>query len=114
MASFASSVPVTNPEIVRTATASVVLGQRLTLRLPNRVESGRAWYLKTAPGPELQFVRQYSARPKIELPDFAQDQIFEFNTKKAGVKVLRFTYAASQEGAPARILNITVTIKGAN
>jgi predicted secreted protein len=110
----AASVPVTNPDIVRSATTSVVLGQRLTLRLPNRVESGRAWFLRTAPGPELQFVRQYTTRAKIELPDFPQDQIFEFNTKKPGVKVLRFTYASSQEGAPLRVLNMTVTITGKN
>lgn len=98
--------------IERSASTSVVLGQRLTLRLPNRVESGRTWYLLTAPGPQLQFVSQRLERPKIELPDFSQDQIFEFNTKQSGVKVLRFGYGVGPGQPALRILNMTVTIKG--
>ncbi len=103
-----------NPDIERKAATSVVLGQRLTLRLPNRVESGRTWYLMNAPGPNLQFVSQRMERPKIELPDFSQDQIFEFNTKQAGVKVLRFGYGLGAGQPALRILNVTVTITGGN
>ncbi len=100
--------------IERSAATSVVLGQRLTLRLPNRVESGRTWYLMNAPGPHLQFVSQRLERPKIELPDVAQDQIFEFNTKQAGAKVLRFGYGIGPGQPALRILNVTVTITGGN
>ena len=64
--------------------------QRLTLRLPNRVESGRTWYLMNSPRPELDYVGQRFERPEIELPDVAKNQIFEFNTRKSGVKILKF------------------------
>jgi hypothetical protein len=101
-------------DIERSASTSVVLGQRLTLRLPNRVESGRTWYLMNAPGPHLQFVSQRLERPKIELPDFSQDQIFEFNTKQAGVKVLKFGYGVGPGQPALRILNMTVRITGGN
>jgi hypothetical protein len=98
--------------IERTAQTSVVFGQRLTLRLNNRVASGRTWYLMNSPEPELQFVTQRFERPEIELPDVEQNQIFEFNTKKPGVKVLRFGYGIGPGQPAARILNVTVTIKG--
>lgn len=104
----------TQSDIERSAATSVVLGQRLTLRLPNRVESGRTWYLMNAPGPQLQFVGQRLERPKIELPDFSQDQIFEFNTKQAGVKLLRFGYGVGPGQPALRILNMTVTVTGGN
>jgi predicted secreted protein len=99
-------------DIQRRAATSVVLGQRLTLRLPNRVESGRTWYLMNSPLPELQFVSQRMERPEIELPDVAQNQIFEFNTRKSGVKLLRFGYGVGPGQPAQRILNVTVTIKG--
>lgn len=109
-----SAAPSQPADIERKAATSVVLGQRLTLRLPNRVESGRTWYLMNAPGPNLQFVSQRMERPKIELPDFSQDQIFEFNTKQAGVKVLRFGYGIGPGQPALRILNMTVTVTGGN
>jgi hypothetical protein len=101
-------------DIERTASTSIVLGQRLTLRLPNRVESGRTWYLMNTPAPHLQFVSQRLERPKVELPDFTQDQIFEFNTKQAGLKILRFGYGIGPGHKALRILTVNVTITGAN
>lgn len=102
----------TTADIERAARTSVVMGQRLTLRLPNRVESGRTWFLINSPAPELQYVSQRFERPEIELPDVARNQIFEFNTKKPGVKVLRFGYGVGPGQPVSRILNVTVTIKG--
>jgi hypothetical protein len=101
-----------NPDIERSAATSVVLGQRLTLRLPNRVESGRTWYLMNSPRPELDYVGQRFERPEIELPDVAKNQIFEFNTRKSGVKILKFGYGIGPGQPALRILNMTVTIKG--
>lgn len=110
--SSALSAATNTSDIQRSAQTSVVMGQRLTLRLPNRVESGRTWYLLNSPAPELQFVSQRFERPEIELPDVAQNQIFEFNTKRPGVKVLRFAYGVGPGQQSLRILNMTVTIKG--
>lgn len=107
-----SAAAANTTDIERSAQTSVVMGQRLTLRLPNRVESRRTWYLLNSPAPELQFVSQRLERPEIELPDVAQNQIFEFNTKKPGVKVLRFAYGVGPGQPSLRILNMTVTIKG--
>ncbi|HAH09364.1 MAG TPA: hypothetical protein DCL48_04600, partial [Alphaproteobacteria bacterium] len=89
---FAASPSAAPQDIERSATASVVLGQRLTLRLPNRFGSARQWYVMNDPGPQLQFVSATLAKPETPLPDFPQDQIFAFNTKLAGQKVLRFGY----------------------
>jgi hypothetical protein len=112
LASPAAVAAPATADIERSAKTSVVMGQRLTLRLPNRVESGRTWYLINSPEPELQYVSQRFERPEIELPDVAQNQIFEFNTKKPGVKVLRFGYGVGPGQPALRILNITVTITG--
>jgi hypothetical protein len=112
LAPLAAAATPAQADIQRSASTSVVLGQRLTLRLPNRVESGRAWYLLNSPLPELQFVSQRMERPEIELPDVAQNQIFEFNTKRSGVKVLTFGYSVGPGEPAQRILNVTVTITG--
>lgn len=116
MGAQAADAPInsTDVDIIRGASTNAIVGQRLTLRLNNRVASGRLWYMLNSPEPELAYVSQRFERPKVNLPDFAQDQIFEFNPKLAGVKTLRFAYGVGPGRAVERVLNVRVTITGAN
>lgn len=103
-----------NVDIVRGASTSAIVGQRLTLRLNNRVASGKLWYMLNSPEPEMSYVGQRFERPQVNLPDVRQDQIFEFNPKIASVKTLRFAYGVGPGRKVERVLNVRVTISGAN
>jgi hypothetical protein len=102
------------PSIERRAETQVTLGQRLSLNLRNRVQSGGLWRLASDPQPNLRFLGSRLTQPQANLPDVPFDQVFEFATLKAGKTALRFEFAAPEPAnAPAlRVLIMTVTITG--